>query len=33
MCKRMVEQAEGDIWFESNPDKGTSFFVKLPIVA
>jgi signal transduction histidine kinase len=33
MCKRMVEQAEGDIWFESNPGKGTSFFVKLPVVA
>jgi len=33
MCKRMVEQAEGDIWFESNPGKGTSFYVKLPVVA
>ena len=32
MCKRMVEQAKGEIWFETNSDKGTTFFVKLPIV-
>lgn len=32
MCKRMVEQAKGEIWFETNSDKGTTFFVRLPIV-
>ncbi len=32
MCKRMVEQAKGEIWFETNADNGTTFFVKLPIV-
>ncbi len=31
MCKRMVEQAKGEIWFESNVEEGTTFFVKLPI--
>lgn len=32
MCKRMVEQAKGEIWFETNADNGTTFFVKLPVV-
>lgn len=31
MCKRIVEQAKGEIWFETAPGKGTSFFVKLPV--
>lgn len=31
MCKRIVEQAKGEIWFETNTDVGTSFFVQLPI--
>ncbi|MEO6488520.1 MAG: HAMP domain-containing sensor histidine kinase [Ferruginibacter sp.] len=31
MCKRIVEQAKGQIWFETNTDVGTSFFVQLPI--
>jgi two-component system nitrogen regulation sensor histidine kinase NtrY len=31
MCKRIVEQAEGEIWFETIQDVGTSFFVKLPL--
>jgi nitrogen fixation/metabolism regulation signal transduction histidine kinase len=31
MCKRIVEQAEGEIWFETVQDVGTSFFVKLPL--
>jgi signal transduction histidine kinase len=30
MCKRMVEQAKGQIWFESG-ENGTDFFVKLPV--
>lgn len=32
MCKRMVEQAKGEIWFESEHGHGTTFFVKLPVV-
>ena len=32
MCKRMVEQAKGEIWFETNAENGTTFFVKLPVV-
>ena len=32
MCKRMVEQAKGEIWFETNADNGTTFFVQLPVV-
>jgi len=31
MCKRIVEQAEGEIWFETTVGKGTSFFVKIPL--
>lgn len=30
LCKRIVEIHKGDIWFESNKSKGTTFFVKLP---
>ncbi len=31
MCKSIVEQAGGDIWFETVHGKGTSFFVTLPL--
>jgi signal transduction histidine kinase len=31
MCKKIVEQTGGEIWFETEKDKGTSFFVKLPL--
>lgn len=31
MCKRIIEQSEGEIWFETQLGKGTAFFVKLPI--
>jgi signal transduction histidine kinase len=30
MCKRIVEQHGGEIWFESESGKGTAFFVSLP---
>lgn len=30
MCKRIVEHAKGEIWFESG-EQGTRFFIKLPI--
>lgn len=32
MCKRMVEQAKGEIWFDTNAGRGSTFFVQLPIV-
>jgi two-component system, NtrC family, nitrogen regulation sensor histidine kinase NtrY len=32
MCKSIVEQAGGKIWFETDLDKGTSFFVQLPLL-
>jgi signal transduction histidine kinase len=32
MCKSIVEQAGGDIWFETTPGTGTTFFVQLPVV-
>jgi len=32
MCKNIVEQARGEIWFETRINTGTTFFVKLPLV-
>ena len=32
MCKGIVEQAKGKIWFETEPGTGTTFHVELPIV-
>ena len=31
MCKGIVEQAKGDIWFETNARQGTNFHVSLPL--
>ena len=31
MCKTIVEQAKGSIWFETEEDSGTTFFVELPL--
>ena len=31
MCKGIVEQAKGEIWFETVTGEGTEFFVKLPL--
>jgi len=31
MCKNIVEQARGEIWFETQLTVGTSFYVKLPL--
>ena len=31
MCKGIVEQAQGRIWFETAQGRGTSFFVELPL--
>jgi signal transduction histidine kinase len=30
LCKSFVEKNNGSIWFESEPDKGSTFFVSLP---
>ncbi len=32
MCKSIVEQAHGRIWFETEQGKGTVFYVELPLV-
>jgi two-component system, NtrC family, nitrogen regulation sensor histidine kinase NtrY len=31
MCKTIVEQAKGKIWFETQENAGTTFFVELPL--
>jgi two-component system, NtrC family, nitrogen regulation sensor histidine kinase NtrY len=31
MCKGIVEQSHGKIWFETMEGKGTNFFVELPV--
>ncbi|GAC1709237.1 MAG: HAMP domain-containing sensor histidine kinase [Flavisolibacter sp.] len=32
MCKTIIEQAHGNIWFETKEGMGTTFFVQLPII-
>jgi two-component system, NtrC family, nitrogen regulation sensor histidine kinase NtrY len=32
MTKSIVEQAKGNIWFETEEGKGTTFFVQLPVI-
>lgn len=31
MCKGIVEQTKGNIWFETNEGEGTTFYVELPL--
>ncbi|WP_298709315.1 HAMP domain-containing sensor histidine kinase [Chitinophaga sp.] len=33
MSRNIVEQAGGEIWFKTSPGMGTTFFVRLPLVA
>jgi signal transduction histidine kinase len=30
IARRVIDQAEGDLWFETETDLGTTFFVRLP---
>ena len=32
MCKGIVEQVQGQIWFETEKGQGTTFHVELPLV-
>jgi signal transduction histidine kinase len=32
MCKSIVEQAGGNIWFNTETNQGTTFFVQLPLL-
>jgi signal transduction histidine kinase len=32
MCKSIVEQAGGTIWFETREGEGTTFYVRLPLI-
>lgn len=32
MCKNIMEQIHGKIWFETQEDQGTSFFVQFPLM-
>jgi len=32
MCKSIVEQIKGDIWFVTEQQKGSTFFVELPLI-
>jgi len=32
ISKQIIEAHKGSIWFESDPDKGTTFFVELPVL-
>jgi two-component system, NtrC family, nitrogen regulation sensor histidine kinase NtrY len=31
MCKSIIEQVKGEIWFETAEGSGTTFFVTFPI--
>jgi PAS domain S-box-containing protein len=33
LCRALVEQHQGRIWFESEEGEGTTFFIRLPLVA
>ena len=33
MTKSIVEQAKGHIWFETEEEKGTTFFIQLPVIS
>ena len=33
MTKSIIEQAKGEIWFETEEGNGTTFFVQLPVIS
>jgi len=33
ISKKIIENFKGDIWFQSDPEDGTTFFIKLPIAS
>ena len=33
IVKRVVETADGRIWFESEPGKGTVFYIEYPVLS
>lgn len=33
IAKRAIEHAKGDIWFETEPRKGTTFYIEMPLMA
>ncbi len=33
LCKEFIELQHGKIWFDSIPDKGTTFYISLPVAA
>jgi two-component system sensor histidine kinase VicK len=33
ICRQIIENHDGEIWFESNTDNGTTFYISLPLVS
>jgi len=33
MCKSIVEQMKGEIWFTTEQRNGSTFFIELPVIS
>jgi len=33
ICRNIIQQAQGNIYFETDMQKGTTFFVELPLIS